>query len=226
MCTTQYLVDDGSPFLQSFTTENGESVSCSKRVPCTLAGLSQGDYDTRLRICPVVLSGCNQYVCTENSSGRLVEPAINEGSELMGIVNRKEGQRLYETEPWIPEYLACGEDSPEETYCTGSVSITYYVCPTIGTIVGASFGYLFLVEICALLLVVMSYFLFTGRRYSFEDMKAALGSPTGTLEGVRVQRLEDGDDEDGRAGIRMKEESSEKEDQPKEGNQKKEGENV
>lgn len=191
VCTTQYIVDESSPFMAEFTTDDGDTVICSKRVPCTLAGLTKEEYDTKKQVCPLAFGGCKQYECINRATNETVPPRVNEDSDLTGIVNREEGQPLYNNNefPWVPEYLACGNDQPEETFCTGSTSITYYVCPTVGTVVGAALGYLFLVEIVSLLMVVSLYFLCTGRRYTFDDMRTAFAGPTGTLESARATRL-------------------------------------
>jgi len=190
VCTTMYLADESSPFMAEFTTDDGDKVTCSNRVPCTLAGLTQEDYDPKLQVCPTSFGGCAPYQCVNQVTGEVVPPRVNEDSDSIGIVNREEGQPLYDNEfPWIPEYLACGSDQSEETFCTGPTSITYYICPTIGTVVGASLGYLFVVEIVAVLMVVSLYFLFTGRRYTFSDMRTAFAGPTGTLESARAARL-------------------------------------
>ena len=189
LCTTEYAnTDEGvslGKFLPEFTNDNGESVVCSTRVACTLNGFTEADYDVRNRVCPIAHAGCSRpYSCTNTVTNA---PEVPRRSS--DYVPRASGQLLFNNSAWVPPFESCGSGAPEETLCVGSTSITYYVCPRLGTVVGAALGYLFLVEIVALVLIAGTFFVVSGRRYRFEDLTTAFGAPTETVDGARAKRL-------------------------------------
>jgi len=52
----------------------------------------------------------------------------------------------------------------------GLISITYFTCPLLATAVGASLGYVALVEVGVIALSVFAYMLLTGKRYTYQDL--------------------------------------------------------
>jgi len=187
ICTTEYTNIEAlnATYAREFTLEDtGDSVTCSNRVPCTLRGFIETDYDLELRVCPVSHGGCRQYNCINDVTNESVPPRRNNGSRpdlvnpnsICGAATTRSGQ--------------------SEEVCAGSTSVTYYTCPRLGTVVGAALGYLFLVEMVALFLVVATYFVCSGRRYTWNDLTSAAGAPTEALEEARRKRLSEQEKDD------------------------------
>jgi len=103
-------------------------------------------------------------------------------------VDRTPGAPLSGNDPWIPPTDTC-DNGQLETICLGATTITYFTCPLVGTVIGAAFGYLFLVELAGVIVVVGLYLLISGRRYSLQDLGTAVVSPNMTLEQARAKRL-------------------------------------
>ena len=51
----------------------------------------------------------------------------------------------------------------------GFVSVVYYVCPLLWTALGASLGYIALVESGVVAVAVLLYMAVTGKRYTYQD---------------------------------------------------------
>jgi hypothetical protein len=164
--------------------------------PCTLNGLSASDYDLKQSICPISYNGCYQNPdCVaavpnstssthENHSDPVTSTVYTETSAPPNeIINSPELVDVCSTTP---------QGLGHETTCQGVNSITYYTCPSAGTVIGSALGYSALVQMAALVVLVLVYCLvrslFTGKCYSLQDLQESMAVREATLEQASSKR--------------------------------------
>ena len=182
-------------FFFSFNSTFGQNRVChlhffilqKTRIPCTLSGLDNNDYDLKEGICTPSFNGCHvdpRYPeCIPNG---VATTLLNEdyyrnplfvalGEQGQGEDEEVDDDDLLSLRKKHAGFIeVCNAYNVEEIICQGVVSITYYACPSAGVVIGSSLGYITLVEMAAIAVVLSLYLLFrfivTGKWYSYSDM--------------------------------------------------------
>mmetsp|Transcript_9452 Transcript_9452/g.19065 ORF Transcript_9452/g.19065 Transcript_9452/m.19065 type:complete len:351 (-) Transcript_9452:357-1409(-) len=135
-----------------------------KFVPCTLRGFSYKDYDIEYKACPSPSSyGIDVSILPDKQMPHGCSPFPSDIHLF---------DRYADSTPQM-----C-DDGTQERICAGVVSVGYYTCPLLVTVVGASLGYMTLVQVATASLLMIIYVKCRGRKYTYQDLAKAFKEDT------------------------------------------------